>query len=98
MFISDQKCSNRLQTVAAIEAATVVTMKLAIRLLFMRLTTPKIGLRFVVWAKYYNSVFLSAISGNMKLFKTTNDKRQMTNAMAPPLLPHARSEEGEECL
>jgi len=49
-------------------------MKLAIKLLFMRLTTPKIGLRFGAWAKYYNSVFPSAILGNMKLFKTTNDK------------------------
>ena len=48
MFISDQKCSNRLQTVAAIETATVVTMKLAIRPLFMSLTTPKFRLRSVV--------------------------------------------------
>src|SRR5215510_5167768 len=47
MFISDQKCSNRPQTVAAVETATVVTMKLAIRFLFMRLTTPKFRLRSV---------------------------------------------------
>jgi hypothetical protein len=64
------------QTTAAIETAMVVTMKLAIRLLFMRLTTPKIGLRFGVWAKYYNSILPSAIYGNMKLFRSqmTNDK------------------------
>src|SRR6266542_3966880 len=98
-------------------------MKLAIRLLFMRLTTPKIGLRFGVQTKYYNSVFLSAICRlsfvicrlsfvicrlsfvicrlslvivHRPTCHLTNDKRQMT--MAPPLLPHARSKEGEKCL